>query len=146
MRPSAWLCLVVQLSALTHLLWARHSLCPAHGELVELHDPAPNAAHPGWTEHRVTEQEAGSSPNARFAQSDGPGSASGDEHDHCEVANLHRDLVGSEPAELPQASWYTIHRVTGPAPPFAGAGPALYRLAPKTSPPASVPAAMRNHS
>lgn len=107
-----------QLIGLVHQSTERHAVCPEHGELI--HDRA--VAGPAA---------------ARGSEARGLPESPRHEHDPCELAVASRERVHRPPAaplcltpDLPRRQ---------PAPPSAREGSAslaLYRTAPKTSPPA----------
>ena len=123
-------CLVGQLSGLAHMLLVQHVTCPEHGELV----------HSGAVAHTdVTDLAAVSDATpATGLVSSGDATAeepAGHGHDHCLAAAHGRGHVGLGGAAA---------GALAPSPALAGlptdaaphlAHDALYRLAPKTSPP-----------
>jgi hypothetical protein len=123
----AALCLVGQLSSLAHMAVVRHVACSEHGELVH----ADEGRTAGPARHTASESD---SALPRLAPVPTPPSAHG--HDHCLVTTLRRErgvlpqqshLAGVAPAE---------QRLVGDGrdvPPVASF--ALFRLAPKNSPP-----------
>jgi hypothetical protein len=114
--------LVAQGSGLLHLVVERHETCPIHGELVEA--AAPNAA-----------------PVAPTTAIHGPGvsrlpRAHPHGHRPCLAVAFAEDAVTSEPAVGVVA--FAALRAPRPVLVVARAprGPPLFRVAPKTSPPA----------
>ena len=107
-----------------HEAAVRHVTCPEHGELVDAPLQAPHAhARPST-----------GSPGL-FAERDPAGPAGpGEEHEHCAV-NLHAQVRATEQSRKPFV--VTTPEVVAP-PPREGPGLrslAVYRLAPKASPP-----------
>lgn len=124
MAGIAGLCMVAQLLSLAHLVVVEHERCPEHGELIhgdghEADSLAAPVSIPAATRARVLP-----------AHPDEPDA----EHDHCLSATERRDLRLARvdaPAMMPPAqSDAHPHRATTPA-----VTRALYRSAPKTSPP-----------
>lgn len=111
-----------------HLLLVRHAQCPEHGELVHLGEAAV-----------APEGDIGLESNRPGAATDVVGSGHQSEnhgHDHC-------DLVATRKAQAPlHAAGPALQAAATPSPhpiddgPLAGSQIAIYRLAPKNSPPA----------
>jgi hypothetical protein len=115
----AYFCLAAQAVGLLHVLVVRHATCPSHGELVH--------------------GAAVATPRAADDTVQAPPAAGEDVDDHClALANRRRDLAALTPV-LEQLPAPEVHpRALPPAPAAALAALPLLRLAPKTSPPASV--------
>ena len=115
---SALVCLVLQATTVAHLALVQHSYCAVHGEFV----------HGSHTEAPNTEQQAG----WHAGEED-------ERHEHCPVAQLQRAPVVPQPLTviLPQPAFLAANRAT--APPVSASfvrSQAIWRSAPKTSPPA----------
>ena len=121
----AWLILVTQGASFAHLLLVRHAVCPEHGELI----------HP---------DEVGTAAHVAPASTPGNGSAAigaaddaSHEHGHCTVAVHRRHAISVPPARF--IALLARPPVEAVQPPVSAARPAaiaIYRLAPKNSPPA----------
>jgi hypothetical protein len=116
----AFALLVAQATGILHLALAPHETCPEHGDLVERtapHIPSASAVAPGVTALR------------------GEPRVHRHGHDHCLAALGEADAVVTHSSfEVP-----AIVEEPRPAAPdvvVSARGPPLYRLAPKTSPPA----------
>jgi hypothetical protein len=119
---AALLLLGAQATGLFHLLLAPHEICPVDGELVE-GGPAPRT-HGAWA-------PGGATPHAR-----GDGAAPAHPHERCLAMPGEVDALpslGPTPALVTLQSTPLVF-APGAGPPSPG--PPLYRLAPKTSPPA----------
>jgi hypothetical protein len=124
---SAALLLVAgQLGTFAHLVTVRHELCAEHGELVDVHD-GPAA---GW---RGPVADAANNNGSRFAASSR--AAAGHQHEHCAIAPHRRDSSAGARLEhaIGEAPAVVATFAVSPVPSVARA---VYRLAPKTSPPA----------
>jgi hypothetical protein len=121
---TAFLLVVGQLGSYAHLVSVRHEVCAEHGELVDVHGGAVATA---------STEAAG--PDARLASSSR--AEPGHQHEHCALAPHRRESAVDSP----------YHHAIGQAPPAAAslssiarlaplASQSIYRLAPKTSPPA----------
>lgn len=118
----ALVCIVAQLGAALHLGLVRHVRCAAHGELMHAdagHDHADPTTALDVSTTRAVVFDAGAAPEH--------------EHDHCQ-ALASRSVEPTAPAVLVAAPPVTVD------PPAPVARPlvvvvALYRLAPKASPP-----------
>jgi hypothetical protein len=114
------LCMVSQLSGELHWALVEHQRCADHGEWI----------HEGDHHHAGSEEAAAPAPLSVTSPDD-----DAHDHDHCQVLTDRRELglapSATTPLEAPAA-----HAVTGleRATPVVAAS-ALYRLAPKTSPP-----------
>jgi hypothetical protein len=110
--------LAAQIIALAHQSGAEHSVCPEHGELI----------------HGRTVAGTWSGPVGEARQAPQPPR---DDHDVCELTLASHErfqLPGAAPAvEDPPAA---VRQAPPPRERVAGRSLALYRLAPKTSPPA----------
>lgn len=124
MVGAAWLCMAAQLFALAHLIVVQHERCPEHGELIHVGSHAAvSIAAPVSLAAIITAQALPAL----------PGESEGN-HDHCLSATERRDLCWSRVAAvflIPPAGGEALHR--GAATPTVAR--ALYRSAPKTSPP-----------
>ena len=110
--------LVAQIIALVHRSGAQHSVCPEHGELI----------------HGRVLAGAWSGPVSEARQAPQPPR---DHHDVCELALAsHERVQPPEAAPAVEAIVATGGRVAPPRERVTGRSLALYRLAPKTSPPA----------
>jgi hypothetical protein len=112
----ATLCLLAQLSSLAHVAAVSHVTCAEHGEQV--HATPQTSPHAANSVHTTTESAT-------------------DGHDHCAIAALR-----TTPATV-SAATTSITTVSSPALPVAGGlfpvtQVALFRLAPKTSPPSAL--------
>jgi len=110
--------LVAQLIGLVHQSTARHSVCPEHGELIHGRVVAGSLAGRGTEARRVPQAPQG-------------------DHDACELAVASHQRT--QPPDPPQAFDAAPEAQSPVAPPPARevvASLALYRTAPKTSPPA----------
>jgi hypothetical protein len=118
----AWFCLAVQTLGLAHLVVVRHTTCPEDGELT--HPGEPSAPTDATTLALGT---------LAGLQSAGIPTV-GAEHDHCLAGATRQALAAGRPARPPA----TLPERTSLAP-VALDVPcsrwALFRLAPKTSPP-----------
>ncbi len=128
MRAFAGLCLLVQLVGMAHLVLVRHDVCPAHGEVMHGGDAHAAEIHAGDGEsagRRAVTVRA-----ARAAE------VRGDADDHCQALTERRDVA---PPIAPCAHIDGLVADIGPPPPTAPSARAraLYRLAPKISPPAT---------
>ena len=117
-----WFCLAAQTLGVAHLAVVRHVTCLEHGELT----------HSGQTS--VPTKDATPAPRSLAAPQRADLSAAADNHEHCLVCATRKEFVAERAAQslaLPQ-------RVSSPpvAPPEPGSSQPLFRLAPKTSPPA----------
>ena len=110
--------LVAQITALVHRSGAEHSVCPEHGELI----------------HGRTVAGAWSGAVGEARQAPQPPR---DDHDVCELALASHERV-QPPRAAPtlEAVSAAGRRVAPPRERVSGRSLALYRLAPKTSPPA----------
>jgi hypothetical protein len=121
----ACLVLVTQISTFAHLLVVRHVVCPQHGELVHADDEAPPSD--GAT------LPSGENPRGSAVRT---GRETNEDHVHCPVA-MHRrqtsvvpaGMFTIAPARAAETAAFAFRSIPRPAP-FA-----LFRLAPKTSPP-----------
>ena len=108
--------LVGQFSALAHVVFVTHATCPEHGEPIHPTGPSGDHAAPGTAIYETT------------------AAAEGGHADHCAAA-YQAPRAPSDRVEVA-----AVHAVSLPLPVAAAAEPAspseLYRLAPKTSPPA----------
>jgi hypothetical protein len=110
-----------QLVSIAHVADRRHVACPEHGELEEL----PSVRHAGEILRAETSFEDGAAP------------LEGHGHDHCVFASH----VRHSSAATVRLAWVALALAPSAPPPLVDlAAPkqlrALYRLAPKTSPPA----------
>ncbi len=114
-------------SGSAHLLFSRHAICPEHGEIIHL-DEEISSATPVAAVAKSSAASLASSADVRSAEYS---------HDHCLVASYRRERVtlSSPPTSL----WIASLSVRGvyllqdvPRSPLV----ALFRLAPKNSPPA----------
>jgi hypothetical protein len=117
----AWFCLGVQAVGIAHLAVVRHTTCLEHGELIHAGPSSPSKA------------AAATETGARLATAALPALTDG--HDHCLACATRRAVVAdravSSVAVGPEGA------SSAPALPTApGGSGALFRLAPKTSPPA----------
>lgn len=110
--------LAAQLIALAHQSDAEHSVCPEHGELV--HGRTLAAA---WSGPVGEARQAPQTPR--------------DDHDVCELTLAsHERFQPPEAAPAVDDPPVAVRRAPPPRERLAGHSLALYRLAPKTSPPA----------
>lgn len=120
----ASLCLLIQAISLAHLLLVRHEVCPVHGEVRH-----GSAGHAGGDE---AASSVGPGDQAAVAR---PGVAP-EQHDddHCQVLTERRDVPrpSSHCLHAALANEVPLPAVAAPAPPRRLA---LYRVAPKNSPP-----------
>ncbi len=114
---SALACLVLQATTVAHMGLVQHSYCAAHGEFV----------HGSHVDERSTEQQAG----WHAGEED-------ERHEHCPVAQLQRAPTLPQPATIVLPRPFLVaNRAT--APPVSASfvrSQAVWRSAPKTSPPA----------
>jgi hypothetical protein len=124
MVVAAWVCLLTQLSALTHFLIVEHVRCAEHGELIHAHD-----AHHSAPLNEHTEQVS------RSQQFTASGDSDVHDHDHCLVSAERREASPGE-CFLPElkARQKQLH-VPDAAPTHAMIAVSIYAFAPKTSPP-----------
>lgn len=120
----ATLCLAAQAWALAHLLVIRHEVCAEHGDAVHAADVVPEASHPPAA--------PGADPDAS-AYRGSQREAAEDHHDHCTWLSEHRADRGA-PTALTTAPPIAGEALAAPAAPPSTVR-ALYRLAPKISPP-----------
>jgi hypothetical protein len=117
----AFACFAGQLASLEHLASGPHITCPEHGELEDV----PSVAHVGERLHEEAAFENEAAPTG------------GHGHEHCIFAS-HARQVGRDV----QVGKLVAVQLARTAPPVAARAAllapraALYRLAPKTSPPA----------
>jgi len=126
----AALCLVGQLFSFAHLGLVRHVTCPEHGELVHADGDALDAAAGAARSQRSQLSE-----DALPSYGDVPSLPSGHGHDHCLVTTLRRDHLAHQPshaAVVAQPEQSIASHAGGDEP---SAAFALFRLAPKNSPP-----------
>lgn len=124
MTGIAVLCVAAQLFGLAHMVVVEHERCAEHGELVHGDGHAPGAVAAPIA--RVTTTAASRALPAWPDEADG-------DHEHCLSATERRDLRAARveaPVLVRSAGLQAIH----PAGTVAIAR-ALYRTAPKTSPP-----------
>ena len=120
----AVVCLAGQLSSVAHLVQVGHVTCAEHGELVHAEESAPDIGRP---------TPASDATLPSYAPESAAPPAHG--HDHCLVAGLRRDVClvqESGPASVAQDEGRTVTPACDVA---RGASFALFRLAPKNSPP-----------
>jgi hypothetical protein len=117
----AAICLVGQLSSVAHQVQVAHVTCPEHGELVHAEAGAPG--QPAASESALPSYAAVPAPPPAH------------DHDHCLVADFRRAacvVLESDSGFVAQDEW----RTDGPARDVSRVATlALFRLAPKTSPP-----------
>lgn len=120
---AALLLLLGQLASYEHLLTVRHEVCAEHGELIDVHQgPA-------------AEGSQSASSGGQFTRSSRP--EVGHQHEHCALAPHRRE---SSAALQPRATVCAappplVSRLTSAPLPLQTARQAVYRLAPKNSPP-----------
>jgi hypothetical protein len=119
----AWVCLAAQAMGIVHLAVVRHATCPEHGEITHAAEPpvSPAEATPAFD----------TAPGLKAVTLD----ATADSHDHCLACAVRKEAAAYRVLRpLPAvAELAPSLPVTGEAP---GGARTLYRLAPKTSPPA----------
>ena len=121
MALAACLGLVSQLVALVHLWLVPHTRCAEHGETI--HDDRPHAPRLARTPNVLAVDDASSESSLE------------DGHDHCQILTERRAPGGSHVTSVAGVtSIVDAPFVVGERP--EGAGPPLYRIAPKVSPPA----------
>jgi len=119
----ATFCLLGQLSSIAHNLFVQHATCAEHGELI----------HPqGGIDHSPVEAGADATVAGEVAET-----RDSHEHDHCLAVAHGRGHVGLDAAvaaltSAPAAPAIVSDDTAAPGP----VSRALYRLAPKNSPPA----------
>lgn len=122
----ATFCLLGQFSSLAHNLLVQHATCAEHGEIV--HTGATSAPEGAAT-------EVAADPTVGDSGASEP--AEGHGHDHCLAVAHGRGHVGLQTVDaavaLDQPAKRVVAVTTGTARPVSYA---LYRLAPKNSPPA----------
>lgn len=119
----ALLCLAAQIGSLAHLVLVPHESCPEHGEAVHAgtHTPAADRAATGARDILAVQAD------------DGPGED--DEHHHCLFVTERRKATTA--VDVVQATAVLTDAAGAePAAVADSVGRAVYRLAPKTSPPA----------
>lgn len=122
----ATFCLLGQLSTLAHNILVRHATCAEHGELVH-QSTAPGATKAISAARRDVAVRA----SAADDQAEGHG------HEHCLVLAHGRGHVGLDGASAPATVEPPEYQAVAPvAAPARAASHTVYRLAPKTSPPA----------
>jgi hypothetical protein len=122
---AALVLVAAQFGSYAHLLVTRHQLCAEHGELVESHDGPPAPAV-------VSVEAAGGSRLAPSSRT-----ATGHQHEHCAMAPHRRErIVGTERHQILSAVQPTGSGHRWAVATVVAARDAVYRLAPKTSPPA----------
>jgi hypothetical protein len=120
----AALCVVGQLSSVAHLVQVGHVTCAEHGELVHAEERAPEPA---------ASNAASDAALPAVAPVSAPPPAHG--HEHCLVAGLRRDFCVTQ-TSAPAAVAADERQVVAPEQAAARIAPiALFRLAPKNSPP-----------
>lgn len=145
-RPLAALALLVfafgNLGSLIHQATTRHTKCPEHGELV--HGDERRGAEPGTgavPARMDGARDPASPPDVGDvvdpARIRAQALSSSHEHDHCTIVSPTRERMAAAAAhgplhDAPWASRALLAIAAGPGSP----GGALYRTAPKTSPPA----------
>ena len=113
----AFVALASQVGSVAHLAFVRHVQCAEHGEMVELTGAS-----------TVDHQDAAPAVHQDGVQTHG--------HDHCAIATLRRNRIGTTlvrvPAAPPQRTdlGRTLERAIAPPPSIA-----ILALAPKNSPP-----------
>lgn len=117
----AVLCLVIQVAGVLHLFLTRHAVCPTHGDVMEVGGHAPGDPH-------ASDDGEQTALDVDHAAVDG-------HDDHCAWLTLPRDHRVAAPlaARLDLA---TVAPTTATPTTLPRAATALYRLAPKLSPPA----------
>ena len=106
-----------------HMLLVEHSRCAEHGALVHRGDANP---------HEVAEHGYA---NASSVQGT-PDVGSDETHEHCALSSDRRDASLAIGASLVVASSASASQVTAQADAFITSHSALFRIAPKNSPPA----------
>jgi hypothetical protein len=104
-----------------HMLLVEHSRCAEHGALVHHGD-----AHP----HEVAEYADATSVQGT------PDLGSDEAHEHCALSSDRRDASVAIGASLVVANSASTSQVTAQADAFITSQSALFRIAPKNSPPA----------
>ena len=123
------LLLLAQLAGSLHLALTAHHLCLEHGELV--HDAeaaAPKVA--GHGSALPADLQAGISACPDVAET------ASEQHDHCAVQLFRRSVLASPLQRLGAAPAVVALRPLRPLVRWVGVQAALFRLAPKHSPPA----------
>jgi hypothetical protein len=121
----AAICVVGQLSSVAHLVQVGHVTCAEHGELVHAEERAPDPA---------LSSPASDAALPAVAPVSAPPPAHG--HEHCLVAGLRRDSCVVQESEVAavaagERQVVRLEWAAARVAPFA-----LFRLAPKNSPPA----------
>ncbi len=128
LRAFAGLCLLVQLVAMAHLVLVRHDLCPVHGEVMHGGEALAVEIHAG-----DGESAGRSAVTVRAAR---PAEAGSDADDHCQALTERRDVA--RPVAPCAHLDVAVADLAAPTPTAPSArARALYRLAPKISPPAA---------
>lgn len=121
---AAWVCLVTQISALTHFLLVEHVRCSEHGELIHAQDAHHSETPKAGPEHLSPQQLLTSS-----------GEPDEHEHDHCLVGAEQRASSRSESSFLQLHAGQRHRETLSVAPSHVISASRTYAFAPKTSPP-----------
>lgn len=116
----AILCLLVQSLALVHLVVVKHVRCAEHGDVMHAGDGDPDVV-----------PARGDSAGVRRARAGGDAES----HDHCQSLVERRDIRTFQATEITTVC-LDVHEVDPAKPAPAIVAIAIYRVAPKVSPPA----------
>lgn len=124
--PFAYICLFAHLSCFAHFVLVRHGACAEHGEVIDLGNNHAKA-------HANNPARTAESSVVAVAFRAGEQS-SGDEHDHCVLS--HEPRSQNKPASVSVGmveTWQQLSLAQSDQRQLGSV--AVYRLAPKTSPP-----------
>jgi hypothetical protein len=121
--------LIAQISSIAHMALVRHAICPEHGELIHPDDLSGSAAAPKTLAKTTNPADLAIQATTQFPAVHG--------HDHCLLASYRRQRIamaaGTAAVARPFPAAVGNRRMAdAPRPALV----ALYRLAPKNSPPA----------
>lgn len=112
--------LAMSIGGVAHHAVERHQRCAEHGELIHVEVAGGTV---------VVEASANPAIERGDLQQE-------DAHDHCDIAMASRDHATAPGGDTPTCVDLEDQPAASIAPRLAASGPARYRLAPKTSPPA----------
>lgn len=124
----AALCVIAQLLPIVHIVLVRHARCAVHGEVIHVSDGA---------DHSSPDHAAPAAPSSHGAATIAHAASdhAEDAHDTCRFVGDRRDAVLATPPALAALPAYAPAATIAPAAAARLPQVALYRLAPKLSPP-----------